>query len=108
MLPTDLAHAEHCAVRLDVVVVADRLVQARRSLWLSSEQLMPPVDFHVGPYDDFYDGWSLLLGADMVVGRPQRGPWTAAAAVARPALPRWARASTTADPAGLEKTRRST
>lgn len=81
----DLAHAEHCAVRLDVLVVADRdpragAPQARRSLWLSSEQLMPAVDFHVGPYDDFYDGWS-LLGADMVVAgrRPDLGlrplPW---------------------------------
>ena len=69
-LDLDLAHAEHCAVRLQVLVVADNLVQARRSLWLSSEQLMPPVDFHVGPYDDFSDGWG-LLGADMVVGSPR-------------------------------------
>ena len=33
---------------------------------------MPEVDFHVGPYDDWFDGWS-LLGADMVVG-VLRGP----------------------------------
>jgi hypothetical protein len=79
-LVLDLAHAESCAVRLQVAVVADDFVQARQSVWLSAEQLMPPVDFHVGPYDDFYYGWS-LLGADMVVGppRPELGlrplPW---------------------------------
>ena len=31
---------------------------------------MPPVDFHVGPYDDYYNGWS-TLGADMVRGPPR-------------------------------------
>ncbi len=36
-LNLELAHAEHCAVRLQVIVVADNMVQARRSLWLSSE-----------------------------------------------------------------------
>ncbi|HEV3024923.1 MAG TPA: beta-galactosidase, partial [Pirellulales bacterium] len=69
-LVLDLAHAESCAVRLQVFVMADNLMLAQRSLWLSSEQLMPRIDFHVGPYDDFNEAWS-LLGADMTVGPPR-------------------------------------
>jgi hypothetical protein len=69
-LVLDLAHAESCSVRLQVSVMADKLVLAQRSLWLSSEQLMPQIDFHVGPYDDFNEAWS-LLGADIVVGPPR-------------------------------------
>ena len=69
-LVLDLPHAESCAVRLQVFVMADKLVLAQRSLWLSSEQLMPRIDFHIGPYDDFNEAWS-LLGADMTVGPPR-------------------------------------
>jgi hypothetical protein len=69
-LALDLAHAESCSVRLQVFVMAEKLVLAQRSIWLSSEQLMPRVDFHVGPYDDFNEAWS-LLGADMIVGPPR-------------------------------------
>ncbi len=79
-LALDLPHAEHCSARLQVVVLAEEAVLARRSLWLSSERLMPQVDFHVGPHDDFADGWS-TMGADMIAGppRPELGlrpfPW---------------------------------
>jgi hypothetical protein len=66
----DLAHAESSSVRLQVFVMANDLILAQRSLWVSSEQLMPRVDFHVGPYDDFNEAWS-LMGADMVVGPPR-------------------------------------
>ncbi len=69
-LVLDLAHAESCAVRLQVFVMVNKLVLAQRSLWLSSEQLMPRIDFHVGPYDDFNEAWS-MLGADMTVGPPR-------------------------------------
>ena len=65
-----LAHAERCSARLWILVTADDLVLARASAWLSTERLMPEVDFHVGPYDDWFDGWS-LLGANMVVGSPR-------------------------------------
>jgi hypothetical protein len=69
-LALDLAHAESCSVRLRVFILADNLVLAERLQWLSSEQLMPRIDFHVGPYDDFHEAWS-LLGGDMVVGPPR-------------------------------------
>jgi hypothetical protein len=69
-LVVDLAHAESISVRLQVHVTADNLVLAERSLWLNSGQLMPRIDFHAGPYDDFNEAWS-LMGADMVVGPPR-------------------------------------
>ena len=61
-LVVNLSHAEHCSVRLQLVVLDGDRVLARRSLWLSSEQIMPRIDFHVGPYDDFNAGWSVLWG----------------------------------------------
>ncbi|MGA2253189.1 MAG: carbohydrate binding domain-containing protein, partial [Thermoguttaceae bacterium] len=69
-LALTLTHAERCSAQLQVRITAGDLVLAQASAWLSTERLMPEVDFHVGPYDDWYDGWS-LLGADMLVGPPR-------------------------------------
>jgi hypothetical protein len=69
-LALTLTHAEYCSARLQIAITANDSVLAQASAWLSTEKLMPEVDFHVGPYDDWYDGWS-LLGADMLVGPPR-------------------------------------
>jgi len=69
-LALTLTHAERCSVELQVWITAGDLVLAQASTWLSTERLMPEVDFHVGPYDDWYDGWS-VMGADMLVGPPR-------------------------------------
>ena len=76
----DADDAERCSARLQVRITGNNLVLAQASTWLSTEKLMPKVDFHVGPYDDWYDGWN-VLGADMLIGfpRPDLGlrpfPW---------------------------------
>jgi hypothetical protein len=79
-LPVSLSHSEHCAVQLKVSVEVGNARRAAEAMWLSAERVMPKVDFHVGGYDDFNDGWS-RLGADMNVGPacPELGlrpfPW---------------------------------
>ncbi len=65
-----LTHAETCSARLQVRITAGDQLLARASAWLSTERLMPEVDFHVGPYDDWFDGWS-LMGADLLIGVPR-------------------------------------
>ena len=66
----DLAHAEHCAVRLDVVVVADRLVQARLVALAEQRAVDAAGRFSRRPLRRFLRRLG-LLGADMVVGRPR-------------------------------------
>ena len=65
-----LTHAETCSARLQVRITNGDQLLARASAWLSTERLMPEVDFHVGPYDDWFDGWS-LMGADLLIGDPR-------------------------------------